>query len=432
MNDVTQDLMARGIELMAVQNYEAARDVFASVVAQDSHNVEGHINLGNAYACLEQMDEAIDSFQRVLILDNQNVDALYSLGCAYFVTGDYASAVANFNKVEQLGAATVEMYGILMAIFTDAEDVAQALRCANKAIRLAPLNGSLRVQKAQLYIASGHLDEAIITLHELQEILPDDAEGYGAEAEVQIEAGRYEDALKALDKALERFPEDASLYSLKARALNTMGRYAEALDVAILGQGLGDERARVVSELAIQKGVALGGLERVDESLQAFESSIGSDGEERAEAYFMMLNECLVLKSFDKAIHYADALRNMEDVEPRMVACAIFSKPFALEQQGRTEEAHELYLEAAGELRRITIVHPGLFEVHGYRALCHKALGEYDEALRLADHIISLDETDAAAYAMKRDILLAMGDEEEAEKMKKKVISLNPSFEFGE
>ena len=110
----------------------------------------------------------------------------------------------------------------------------------------------------------------------------------------------------------------------------------------------------------------------------------------------------------------------------------MFTQPFALDKLGRTDEAMPLYREAVSELRRTTISNPGLFEVYGFRVMCHKALREFDKAIELADHIISLDENDAAAYALKRDVLIAMGDEAGATALRMKVLSLDPNFDFGE
>ena len=425
------DKINQGIELMALERYEAAKHVFEEVVAADRRNLDAYLHLGNACISLGLIDEGIAQFKKALLVDEGSVDALYSLGCAYFLKEDKVNAIRYFNRVEELGAATVEMYAIMMVLFVDADDPEMAIRYANRAIQLDPLNASLRVDKAQIYLAVGRYGDAASTLRELQELLPDELEGYAVEVEVQLEAQDYDAAIAALNRALDRFPEDPRILVLKARTMNVIGRYEEALAVCDAVQESRYFNEDVQAETALQRGIALGGLDRMDESIAAIESTIGM-GENPDQALFLIMNEALALQAYDKALEYADKLLAIEDVEPRVHASAVFAKPFALDKLGRAAEAQELYREAVSELRRTTISNPGLFEVYGYRVMCHKALGEYDKALEIADHIISLDEDDAAAYALKRDVLLAKGDESGAEAMRAKVLSLDPDFVFGE
>ena len=51
---------------------------------------------------------------------------------------------------------------------------------------------------------------------------------------------------------------------------------------------------------------------------------------------------------------------------------------------------------------------------------------------KIADYLISLDPTAPASYALKSDILRAKGDYDEADKLKARVLQLDPEFRFGE
>lgn len=426
-----EDKIVQGRELMSLGRYEAAKEAFSDAVAMDRRNCEAYINLGNSCLALNQVDEGIAAFKKALMLEENNTEVLYSLGCAYFVAGDVVNSIKQFNRVEELGDATVEMYEIMTVMYAQSDDASMAIRCVNRAIQLAPLNVTLRVDKAQIYVALGRYREAIAVLHEIQELMPDDLEGYTVEVEVLLETEDYDAAIQAVDRALDRFPEDAKLYLLKARVLNTVGRYEEALEASRRALEGNPGESQIKSDVAIQVGIALAGMGKMDDSIRTIESAVG-DAHSIDEAYFLVLNEALALQSYAKAEEYANKLLEIEDLEPRYYAEAIFARPFAMEKLGRVEEAKELYREAAVELRRTTIANPGLVEAYGYRVLCYKALGEYEEALELADHIIALDETVAASYAMKRDVLLAMGDVQGAQTLRAKILTLDPDFDFGE
>lgn len=430
--DVT-DKITQGVELMALERYEAAKAVFEEVIAADRRNLEAYLHLGNAYVNMDDYDNGIAQFKKALLLDANSTDALYSLGCAYFLKNDYANAMRNFNRVEELGTATVEMYMIMMSMFIDSDDPAMAIRCINRAIQLSPLNSSLRVEKAEIYLALGRYREAVATVRELQEILPDEAEGYGTEVLIQLEAEDYDAAIEAADRAIARFPEDPQLHLYKARVLNTIGRYEEALESIKDAEAIESDTPEVKAEIAFQKGLAFGALGHLDESIEVMEASVG-EGRNEAEALFIIMTEATGLANYEKAAEYADKLLELDEteVEPRVRAAAFFTKPFAYDKLDKAEEAQKYYKEAASELRRITIVHPGLFEVYAYRVMTHKGLGDFDEAIDLVDHLISLDENDVAAYALKRDVLLAKGDEAGAAAMRAKVLTIDPDFDFGE
>ena len=65
-----------------------------------------------------------------------------------------------------------------------------------------------------------------------------------------------------------------------------------------------------------------------------------------------------------------------------------------------------------------------------YRAMCHKELGEFDEALSLVDHLLALSPDDAVGYAFKADIYKAMGDDAREREMRDKVLAVDPDFKF--
>lgn len=427
-----QDKIRQGIDLMSLQKYAEAEELFSSLAEQDPRNVEVYINLANAQIDQEKVDEGIATLKRALLVDENNAEVLYDLGCAYFLKVDYAHALRYFNLVERQGEATVDMYSIEAAIFVDSDDYNMAIRSINRAIELEPLNAQLRLDKAQVYEEQGRVQEAVATLHELEELLPDEGSTYAYEARLLTDAERYDDALQALQRAQERFPEDPTIFLLKARALNDAGRYEEALSEAMRGEELvrlpGDEQTS--NDLKVQTGIALGGMGRVEESLAVMDRAAREGG--GTGTYFLALNECLALRRYERVVEYADRILAQEDVEPRVLAAAIYYKPFALEKLGRMEEARPLYEEAVGQLRRITIGRPALYEVYAYRTMTYRSLGRHDDALELADYLVSLDDTAAASQALRYEVLKAKGDMAEAAKARARVLSLDPQFKFGE
>lgn len=430
MNEEIQDKIKQGDELMAVGNYEAARAVFEGVLAVDKGNFDAHYDLGNACVNLGSFNEGIESFRRALLVRPDSGEARYSLACALFLSDRYAEAVREFNRCEERGFTPVEMYQILETIFVSSDDPVQAIRCANKAIALEPLNPRHYVDKAQLYVLRGQLDEAVGCLREVEGLLPDAAEPYIVESQILLRSGDRDAAIAALDRALARFPEDATLLLAKGRTLNVSERYAEAkgvLDQARVHAG-GNET--LLASIDFQEGLASAGLGDLDSSIAALERAVAVDPS-ADEVMLTLITECAAARRFEDCERFCDqVISGGLDVDEHTTAAAVYWKAATMKELGRTDEALAAFREAAGTLRRITIEHPGLVEGYAYRLMCHKELGEHDKALELADHIIQLDPDNPAGYAFKAEALSASGDDEGAATFRAKTRELKSDFAF--
>lgn len=430
MNESVQDKIQQGIELMAAQRYEAAKDLFEEVLREDRGNYEAHFNLGNAQANLGEFEESAEDFKRALLARPDATEAMYSLACVYFLEGRYVDSVREFNRCEENGLTSVEMYQILETIFVDTKDYVQAIRYANKAIQLEPLNARHYIDKANLYLLREQPKEALACLREVEDLLPDAAEPYLTEAQILAQTGESDRALETMERALSRFPGDASLLVAKSRLLNGMGRSSEALEVTRRARELAGDMPEFVRTIDVQEAVALAALNDLDGSIAALERAVEADASSD-QAMFMLITECAAAKRFDDVERHCDRVISGDlDVDDHTKAAAVFWKAAALKELGRAEDAGAAFREAVGVLRRMTIARPGLVEVYAYRIMCHKELGEFDKAADLADHIIELSPEDAVGYAFKADVMAAKGDKAQAEALRSKARSLNSSIKL--
>lgn len=431
MNEDVQELLSQAVELMAAGRFDAAKQVCEQALALDAKNFDAYMHLGNACVNLEQFSEGIAAFKKALLVQPESSTARYSLGCALFLDGQGPEALKQFNACEQAGATSAEMYGLMELIFLDAKDYVQAIRCANRAIQLEPLNPQHYLDKAQLLLLDGHAREAVNCLNEVENLLPDAGEPYLLEARILTQEGEHDAALAAIERAVSRFPLDASVLLEKLRVLNAKGDYAQAAALVPRVRELADDDAALLAELAMQEGIAQAGCEDVDASIAAL-GGVASDEEPNAEALFLLVNECFAVKRYDEAIAYATRLAGMADAEPRYKAAGVFYNAASLDRLGRQDEASEAYRVATRSLRQINIGQPGLLEVYAYRSMCHKALGEYDKALALCEHLIAMAPDNPSGYAFKADVCEAMGEVEQAEQLRAHVHDIAPDFKFGE
>ena len=122
----------------------------------------------------------------------------------------------------------------------------------------------------------------------------------------------------------------------------------------------------------------------------------------------------------------------MDGIERRYKAAGVFYNAACLDRLGQAEEAAAAYRLATRTLRQINIAEPGLLEVHAYRAMCHKALGEYDKALALCDHLVNMSPDNPSGYAFKADVYDAMGEHGKAEELRATARDIDPDFNMQE
>ncbi len=429
MNEDILDRIQQSVELIAARHFEVAKSVLSEILKEDRKNFDAYLHLGNACVNLGQIEEGIAAFKKAQLLKPDSDEIVYSLGCAYFLLENYSEAVKYFNQCEERGFVSVELYGLMEIAFLDARDYVQAIRYANKAIQLEPLNPQPYLDKAQLYLLDGKPNEAVSCLREVEELLPDAGEPYVVEFNIFMQTEDYDQALAVMEKALTRFPQDANMMVLKAKAFNSLSCYAEALDLLTIADELIKDNPELVRESAMQRSIAQLGLKDIDASIEALRK-VMKENPSDAEVLFLLINECFSAERYEEALESCDQLLALKDIQTRFKAAGIFWRASSLKKLGRDEEASKVFREATVALRQINIGEPGLIEVYIYRALSHKELGEFDQALKLADHVINLTPDNEAGYAFKSDIYKAQGDEVQAQKLREKALTLNPSFKF--
>ena len=431
MNGDVQDLIAQAIELMAAERYEPAKGVCEQAIALDAKNFDAYMHLGNACVNLEDFAGGIAAFKKALLVQADSAAARYSLGCTLFLDGQGPEALKQFNVCEKAGAASAEMYGIMELIFLDAKDYVQAIRCANRAIQLEPLNPQHYMDKAQLFLLDGKTCEAVNCLHEVEDLLPDAGEPYILEARLLTQGDEHNAALAAIDRAVARFPLDAAVLLERVRVLNAKGDYREAAALAPRVRELAGDDAALRRELAMQEGIAQAGCEDIEASITALEGATGGD-EQNAEALFLLVNECYATGRYEQAESYGAQLAALEGIELRYKAAGVFYNAASIDKLGREEEAAAAYKAATRSLRQASIGQAGMLEVYAYRAMCHKALGEYEKALSLCDHLVNMAPDNPSGYAFKADVCEAMGEHEQAEELRAKVRDIDPNFNLQE
>lgn len=423
--ELFDDLISQGISLMTKESYESAKDCFMKAIEVDMRSAEAYVHLGNAYANLQQFDDAMDAFKKALILKPESGDILFAMGNIYLLKEERLKAIELFNQAEQAGYKTADMYQIMAMVFLDVNDTAQALRNITRAIAVAPLDGTLRLFKARLYLIDNRYDEALDTLDEMAKVLPDAFEAYDLRGQILCGMKKYEQALKVCEDGCSRFPEDADLALCKLKVLVESDRIEDA-ETFLAKMKQEKLYERVLKMAAMQEVTILLKRVKVEEALMLLAETnrkLGGD----ADVLYLLLDLQGKAGKLDDALKTAEELLTY-DINVLYKSTALYFRAFAMDKQGKKTEAKKEFKKLTKVFRKYTIEDPGFYEGYIFRLLCHTNLGEYAQALELADYLENMYPERGDGNAFRHFIYKEMGDMDKANQEKEKAQALNPKF----
>ncbi len=427
-HEAYQELIGKGVTLMATANYEKAKEYLQQAVEMDPTQKDAYFHRGNANANLEFFDDALQDFSRVVEIDPDDGEAYFAIGNLYLLKGDLLKCVEAYNKAEEKGFKNVELYSNLAAIYMEMQEPMQAIRTLAKGIKLEPMRPDLRIEKAKMYIASNRFAEALDTLEELQNIFPDAFEAYDLQTQIYLGMKKYDEALAVISSAVERFDEDVVLRWIKIKVLVEMGAHDEALKEIDVVREYPDYET-VAREVALQEAIIYSVKNDLPAATKALESMLEyeREGTIDGQGRFMLMNIYYGQNDYDNAMKHAKALTSLQDNSLFCISGKYYVAQIA-KMQGHTEAAHEEMKRLSVELRKLTIQEPTFYEAYMYRLLCHKEIGEFDKALELADYMEALFPDRADGHAFRSLIYTDMGQPEKAEEEKQKAKLLNPNL----
>lgn len=430
MNDFSEislDLINQGSALMAQENFEEALKKFKEAQQESPKYVECYLNLGNVLACLENYEEAIDAFKKALMLDEKSAEALFGLGNIMYLQDNIIDAVKYYNQAESTGDLSDEMCDVIAELFVSEGDHTQALRYLNKAIKKNPLKGEYYLEKVKIFIDTEKIDEAIETLKEFNSIIPDAYEPYDMLAEIYSIKGEYQKAIKVVNDALNKFPEDSNIASLKLKILSDSDKNDEALEFynVMKEKNLFEERkednALILSDIYLKR-------DDIQSAVDILENS-SDETYSQDKIAFVLTSIYLKLENFEKAIYITEKVLQRETTL-FYATSAQFYHAQALLACGKQHEAEKEFKEITSDFRRVTVLNPSFYEGYAYRLLAHRALKEFDEALKLADYMENVFPNRPDGHIFKYMIYTDLGDASHAEIEKNNVKELDPNFIF--
>lgn len=215
----------------------SAKQAFLQAVQQDKGNPEFLLKLGDTCLAMRDSAEAIKYLKLAEPSATSYPEVYYALGRAYQRQGDRANGDAYMKKFQQISTAeaarkeTVVSVDRLMIRGQDAYDAGrtgEARSLFEEAVKIDPHRWEAHGYLAEMYLASGDLQQAYSHLVWMQKICPQSVVGNYLMGRYWVIKNDYQKALPYALNARGTMPDNSELRSLLATIYTHLGQKEKA------------------------------------------------------------------------------------------------------------------------------------------------------------------------------------------------------------
>jgi tetratricopeptide (TPR) repeat protein len=250
-------LGAKGVEEMAINNYDAAAHSFGRAFAIDDTAVDmldaqGRallflkeydkalasfdrcVNMskdpryrtdrGRALASLGRLDEAVQDLDKALESDRSDPETWRFKGNAHLKLQQYDRALQAFDKAIGLGAPEAQVLRLKGRALEEMHRLEAASDCYERALAMGSEDAPTLERLARTQAALGYLDAAWEAADRATRLDAAALESWRLRGDLSVKLGREEDAMRSFDHVLAIAPEDAVAMSGKGMALLRKGQ----------------------------------------------------------------------------------------------------------------------------------------------------------------------------------------------------------------
>jgi tetratricopeptide (TPR) repeat protein len=424
-DDHLKALEAKGKALFRMRQYLEAYEAFEKLTHKVPRDEEYWYYRGECLLRLGRYTEALAYYDKALEINPNYTDAWYGKGNALKGVGKeeipseakkvseaieerlakFQEALKCFSQVLQLDPRHMEAIGEEGALLCEMGNYEEGLARIEKAIRARPNNLRFIHEKAEILRRMGKEEDARDMYKRLAESPFSDTEDWDpdswyAKAHASYQMESWEDAINYCDRVLELSPHDPRAWRLKGDALAKLGRYADA--VHCYERSVKSKPRYEHAWLGLAKALRRAG--ETEEALRAYDRALE-------------VNPFFVEAWYDKGTLLYVSHRFSEALE-----CFDEALTIDPEHEGslRMKAEVETILKGGGG-------HPK-GEVEDRLSKAEAALynEEYDEALRLYDEVLEIDDLEFRAWDGKAKVLTRMSRFSEAAECYQKALEVRP------
>lgn len=412
-----EDLLSQASLLISAEQYDEAMEVLQEAEKKNPAEIDIYLRQAQVYIIREDFAAAKEQLDKAEYLDRHDGRIALHRGNVFLLEDDFDHAIEQYAKAEENGMTELaDMYMNMGFCYERQNKPSQAVLSYGKAIRLDPENPTYRYRRISLLMENGELDAADEMVTDFIKRFPNIKEGYIMAVDLLFHKDEFKKAEKLLVDVMRDQGEDDALNSLLMRSYLLQERFDEAIALGnrlLEKPDVDPDAAKDVKSMLPRVYMVHGELDKGLKLLQQYVAE-EKDGEYNLEARTLLLTVLSSQKRFKELLPVTEDILSKPDLAERLYM-AYMLKGIALKELGREEEAREANRTAVNRLRVISIRNPVAVDAHVYRAMCHRDLGEYDEALSELKVLERLGVSNAQFFALRSTVYSMMGKKELAD-----------------
>ncbi len=363
---------------LAARKYEDAQKVLDTVIALEPGNATAHSLLGEKRAATQAWDSAAREFQTAMTLDPRKTGNYAGLAMVYASTGKSAEAEATLRKAVELQPKSLEALVALGRFYYMQHRPREAEAALRTASDSDPHAKEPRVLLTKIYLDAGRIAEAEQVCRELKKSLSGDPEAFAALASFYETTGQKEKEAAELREMSAAHPKELVIKARLTDVLIDLDRVPEAdrLNQSLLSASPDDAR------VLCSRGRILLKQEKYNGAKAVLEHAIQSDPQSASSYYYLGVTDN-TLGALDNA---------------------------------RSNFARALELA------------PGLADAAIALADLDLRIGDWDDAIRLAQQVLQTHPVSPAAHVIAGKALVGKGNALRAETEFESSLEQDPVF----
>ena len=421
------DLNQQGVALLKAGNIDKAKEKFKQAIEVNPMIADSYKNMGDLYMSLEDYTNAKNLYKKAMLIEKNGV-LYFSYGNACFMNDELGEGIKYYNLAVAEGYDNEDMLFFMGLAYEALNNDDMALRFFKKAYSKNPMRTEYSVKIIEVLFRLGLYDNAEEYNNRLLQENPEMFDGYHIKTQILLHDDKYEEAVAFAKNASEKFPEDAELLFDYAKAVSLNGELDKALKILEEAKNMKyfEVAKRDVNMLESQIYAEKGEIDKAIECCNVC-IELEDDSIFDSEAHFMIMNYYIAKKDFENVIKHANMLIAKDDNDIFYYA-ALYYRAFCYKEMGNKEESNRYYKEAASLYRLETLKNPEAIDVYLYRAMCHRDMEEYDEALNILDFISGLSTQIAEEHLIRADIYALQGRKSLEKEERNKAFKLKPTL----
>ena len=304
-------LVALGSSFAAAGLPEDATGLFTEAAERDPSSFQAHFDLGLALLKMGRTGEAIEPLKAGLSIAPSSVECNAALGLGYVLLGEFEEALPPLELVHSVQPENPRTEGLLALTYLRTKAAAKAIPIVQASLAKQSDDPKLYFLLIECLNNAERQTEALTVAEQVVVRFPSLPKSHLAKAQQLARLGRYEEAGPAFTKAVQLAPQELEPLLGLAEVRNKSGAYAESLEIYRTALEL--DSKNLTAQLGSAKDlVALGKVSKAKELLE----TAAADHAGNSQVHFELSRVYARLGNRDQAARETEIVQQLRHEVP--------------------------------------------------------------------------------------------------------------------